>query len=226
MKVIDVAIYSYFTVFETQHRNFESVLADLRRQQTGKKVILKADRSSLLQGSLPHFKGPGSELSSIDVVLHTERNEEPCTNLGGANREFFTLLLEEFKSPNLDMFEGPGSFLLPVFNRKALTGNLFYFFGKICVLSILADGPGFPYFPPFLVSYLRGREFEHELSSLYIINPLLTEFINQVIHACQCTIKGQMKIHVRFFQYLRITFYLFGISFSYPRTHMYMYCFQ
>ena len=202
MKVIDVAINSYFTVFETQHRNFESVLADLRRQQTGKKVILKADRSSLLQGSLPHFKGPGSELSSIDVVLHTERNEEPCTNLGGANREFFTLLLEEFKSPNLDMFEGPGSFLLPVFNQKALTGNLFYFFGKICVLSILADGPGFPYFPPFLVSYLRGREFEHELSSLYIINPLLTEFINQVIHACQCTTKGQMKIHVRFFQYL------------------------
>lgn len=168
---------------ETQLRTFNTVIADLRRQQIGKRVVLKVDRSSLLQGAFSHFKMSGSELSPIDVILHTERNEEPCTNLGGPNREFFTLLLEDFKSSKLDMFEGPGSFLLPVNNRKALNGDMFYLFGKISVLSILSDGPGFPYFPPFLVSYLRGHEFEHELSSLYIVNTFLTDYINKICNA-------------------------------------------
>lgn len=168
-------IHIIFPVSETQLRTFNTVIADLRRQQIGKRVVLKVDRSCLLQGAFSHFKMTKSELSPIDVILHTERNEEPCTNLGGPNREFFTLLLEEFKSSTLDMFEGPGSFLLPVNNRKALNGDMFHLFGKITVLSVLSDGPGFPYFPPFLVSYLRGHEFEHELSSLYIVNTFLTD---------------------------------------------------
>lgn len=166
-------IHIFFPVSETQLRTFNTVIADLRRQQIGKRVVLKVDRSCLLQGAFSHFKMTKSELSPIDVILHTERNEEPCTNLGGPNREFFTLLLEEFKSSTLDMFEGPGSFLLPVNNRKAFNGDMFHLFGKITVLSVLSDGPGFPYFPPFLVSYLRGHEFEHELSSLYIVNTFL-----------------------------------------------------
>lgn len=168
---------------ETQLRTFKRVIADLRRQQTGKRVVLKVDRSCLLKGAFSHFKMSGSELSPVDFILHTEENEDPCTNLGGPNREFFTLLLEDFKSSTLDMFEGPGSFLLPVYNRKALSGEMFYLFGKIAVLSALSDGPGFPYFPPFLVSYIRGHEFEHELSSLYIVNTLLTDYINEICNA-------------------------------------------
>ncbi|XP_061173818.1 uncharacterized protein LOC133182942 [Saccostrea echinata] len=170
-------------VSQSQHQTFQTVMTDLRRQQIGKRVILKVDRSSLLQGAFSHFKVKGSELNPLDVKFHTERNEEPCTNLGGPNREFFTLILEEFKSPKLDLFEGPGSYLLPVNNRKALNGDMFYLFGKISVISVISEGPGFPYFPPFLVSYLRGREFEHELSSLYIVNTFLTDYINQICNA-------------------------------------------
>jgi hypothetical protein len=142
--------------------------------------VLIIDRSCLFEGAFSHFKIQGSEFNPLDVKLHTERKAEPCTNLGGPIREFFTVLLEEFKSQSMNMFEGPGSFLLPVFSRKALSGDMFRIFGKISVLSVISEGPGFPYFPPFLVSYLRGREFEHELSSLYIVDALLTEYVNQV----------------------------------------------
>lgn len=172
-----------FSVSESQKKTFQTVLGDLRRQQIGKRVVLKIERSCLFQGAFHHFKQQGSELNPLDVQLHTARSEEPCTNLGGPNREFFTLLLEEFKSPTLGMFEGPGSYLLPMLNRKALSGDMFRIFGKIAVLSVISEGPGFPYFPPFLVSYLRDREFEHELSSLYIVNTMLTEYINQVMYS-------------------------------------------
>lgn len=122
----------------------------------------------------------GSELSFIDVILYIERNEELCINLGGLNREFFIFLLEDFKFLKLDMFEGLGSFFLFVNNRKVLNGDMFYLFGKIFVLLVFLDGFGFLYFLLFLVSYFRGYEFEYELSSLYIVNMFMMDYINKV----------------------------------------------
>ena len=106
-------------------------------------------------------------------------------NLGGPNKEFFTLLLEQFKRSKLDMFECNDGVLLPVNNQRAIQGELFHCFGKIVVLSIFNDGTGFPYFPPYIISFLRQHEFTHELKTMYVINTSMKEYINAVsIYIC------------------------------------------
>ena len=78
------------------------------------------------------------------------------------------------------MFEGKGGYLLPVNNQKAIDARMFYVFGKALVLSSINGGPGFPHFPHYIVSYLRGEEFMHELTTQCVVNSLLTDYIEEV----------------------------------------------
>ena len=78
------------------------------------------------------------------------------------------------------MFEGKGGYLLPVNNQKAIDARMFYVFGKALVLSSINGGPGFPHFPHYIVSFLRGEEFMHELTTQCVVNSLLTDYIEEV----------------------------------------------
>ncbi|OWF43460.1 uncharacterized protein LOC110459715 [Mizuhopecten yessoensis] len=164
---------------------FENIICQLRKQQTGKTFALKVGRQNLFVIGISQMKQSGSELSPIDVTFLTDNQEERNVNLGGPNREFFTLFLNEFlNQKQLDMFEGKGGFLLPTHNKAR--ADWFYYLGKAIVLSLLSEGPGFPYFPPFIVSFLRDQEFLHELSTIYVVNTYLVQHIDAVNAAvCQ-----------------------------------------
>lgn len=51
-------------------------------------------------------------------------------DLRGPTREFFTLLLDDFKKSDLNMFEWQGGYLLPVYNKAAIAEEFFHGFGK------------------------------------------------------------------------------------------------
>ena len=80
------------------------------------------------------------------------------------------------------MFEGQdqGRNLLPVNNDKAISGNLFAILGKAIVVSLINGGPGFPYLAPCVISYIRDREYEHELGIGLVYNVMLRQLIKRV----------------------------------------------
>lgn len=95
-------------------------------------------------------------------------------DLGGPTREFFTLLLYDFKKSDLNMFEGQGGYLLSVCR------GIFPWIWKTIVISALHGGPGFPFFPPFVLTYFRWQEYEHELSTLFIEHSYIKDYIGKV----------------------------------------------
>ncbi|XP_069131983.1 G2/M phase-specific E3 ubiquitin-protein ligase-like [Argopecten irradians] len=163
---------------KVSHGKFEEIMSLIRKEQTGKVVCLNVNRDCLFVMGTSQMKLKDSEFHPIEVTFLTDDHEEKNINLGGPNKEFFTLFLNEFRNQKLDMFEGKGGFLLPTHNKAR--ADWFYYLGKAIVLSLLCGGPGFPYFPTFLVSYLRGAEFMHELSTLYVVNTLLVKHIEMV----------------------------------------------
>lgn len=165
--------------------SFKSVITCIRQQQTGRKKIMTVDRDDIKASMFPYLKTPNSELSPLEITFETEGVAEKAIDLGGPSRELFTLLFAEFLDPSLGIFEGQGGFVLPVNNRKAISSQIFRAFGKSIVLSLCTDphGPGFPYFPPFVVSYFMGKEYTHELSSIFVVNKYLKEFIERITNA-------------------------------------------
>lgn len=168
---------------EANRGEFYEIIAELKKQQNRRKCVLNVDRSLVWQCGISFLKEPGSEFRPLDVKFQTGYTEEDVLNLGGPNREFFTLLFEEFRKPNVGIFEGKGGFLLPINNQAAIGNNLFHCFGKALVISMCGGGGGFPYFPPFVIKYLRDEIFEHELSTLYIVNTYLKDYIDQLNNA-------------------------------------------
>lgn len=155
----------------------------LKKKQTKPITNLRIDRATLFRTGLSHLKDPSSEYSRLDVTFLTNQAEEECVNLGGPNKEFFTLLLQGFykdQGPDMEIFETNGSVCLPYNNKNALHSDRFFYFGKAVVLSIVSGGPGFPHFPSYVLNYLRGAEYEHDLSVGYITNPYLRDYIERV----------------------------------------------
>ncbi|XP_052065698.1 uncharacterized protein LOC127705422 [Mytilus californianus] len=148
--------------------------------QTDRKKELVIDRAQMRKVALPLIKTPKIEFSRFDVNFTSGGRGERVVDFGGPTREFFTLLLDDFKKSDLNMFEGQGGYLLPVYNKAAIAGEIFHGFGKTIVISALHGGQGFPFFPPFVLSYFRGREYEHELSTLFIVNSYLKDYIDKI----------------------------------------------
>lgn len=162
---------------------------------------MKVDREDVKASMFPFLKTPNSELSPLEITFESNGVEEKAIDLGGPSRELFTLLFEEFLQPSLGIFEGKGGFVLPVNNRKAITSQIFRAFGKSVVLSLCTDphGPGFPYFPPFIVSYFIGREYTHEMSSIFVVNEFLKQFIDKVRTPFDFTYDSFKYLKLRFF---------------------------
>jgi len=154
-------------------------MEDIKSQQK-KETLLDVNRSELFRIAAAHLKEQGSENRRLKVQFLTDNREENVINIGGPNREFFTLLYSEFTKSEIDMFEGKGSYLLPVNNRHAVDLNYFFYFGKAVVLSLCSEGIGFPHFPPFIINYIRDQEFLHELNTVYVVNTYLVEHIVKV----------------------------------------------
>ncbi|KAJ8299290.1 hypothetical protein KUTeg_023350 [Tegillarca granosa] len=151
---------------EANRGEFYEIIAELKKQQNRRKCVLNVDRSLVWQCGISFLKEPGSEFRPLDVKFQTGYTEEDVLNLGGPNREFFTLLFEEFRKPN-----------------PLLETIYFIALGKRFVISMCGGGGGFPYFPPFVIKYLRDEIFEHELSTLYIVNTYLKDYIDQLNNA-------------------------------------------
>jgi hypothetical protein len=165
---------------------YSDVISELRKLQTDRKCTLHVDRSEIFHTGCSHIKQSHSENSPLEIEFQTGGLAEKAINLGGPNKEFFTLFLQEFLKKELAMFEGQGRCLLPIYNQRAVEGRLFECLGKAVVLSQLVSGPGFPYLAPYLVKYLLGEEFMHELSLTYVINTHIKEYIIKVSIQCMC----------------------------------------
>ncbi|XP_063401032.1 uncharacterized protein LOC134685307 [Mytilus trossulus] len=164
---------------------FKAIIENIRQQQHGRKKVISVNRDDVKSVMFPYLKSTNSEFCPLDITFECDGVSEKAVDLGGPSRELFTLLFQEFLQSNLGLFEGKGGFVLPVNNRKAIDAHVFRAFGKAVVLSLSTDphGPGFPYFPSFIVSYLIGREYIHELSSLFLVNEFLKQFITDITNA-------------------------------------------
>ena len=92
-----ILYYLKQTYFSADDGKLSTVLADLKRKQTQSKIVLKVDRSKILECSLPYLKDPQCELHPLHVHFLSGGSEEDVLDLGGPSREFFTLLMGKFK---------------------------------------------------------------------------------------------------------------------------------
>lgn len=80
--------------------------------------------------ALPLMKSPIIEFSRFDIIFVSGRRGEREVDLGGQTREFFTLLLYDFRKSDFNMFEGQGGYLLSVYIKAAIAVEFFHGFRK------------------------------------------------------------------------------------------------
>ncbi|CAB3996593.1 G2 M phase-specific E3 ubiquitin- ligase [Paramuricea clavata] len=114
---------------------------------------ISISRDHLLTDSISFFKRREFDNNSLVRVVF---EGEPAVDGGGPKREYFSLLLQSLVAPSspIRLFEGRGSFILPMHNMDAIRAGMFKVAGRMITTSVINGGPGFPYVPPVLYNYL------------------------------------------------------------------------
>ncbi|KAL5006771.1 hypothetical protein ScPMuIL_015577 [Solemya velum] len=161
----------------------EMIVCEMRRQQTREKIIVQVGRDSVFQAAVKYLQGSDSEKRPLEVQFKVDEHVEDAVNLGGPNREFFTLFFKAVTEKKQNMFESVGPYVLPVGNQGAIDKKLFTVLGKAIVLSLCCGGPPFLKLAPYIVSYIRGHEYLHQLELSLVNNSYLREYIQKINRA-------------------------------------------
>ncbi|KAL5006517.1 hypothetical protein ScPMuIL_015323 [Solemya velum] len=147
------------------------------------KIIVQVDRDSVFSSAVKYLQGPDSEKRPLEVRFQVDEHVEDTVNLGGPNKEFFTLFFKAVIKKEHDMFERVGPYVLPVGNRGAIDKELFTILGKAIVVSLCCGGPPFLKLAPYILSYIRGHEYLHQLDLSLVNNSYLREYIQKIERA-------------------------------------------
>ena len=86
---------------------------------------------------------------------------QPAVDTGGLTRQFFSDILSQLARGTLQLFLGSSNHLRFAYGPQVLP--VVKILGTIIAHSILHEGPGFPYFAPFVYWYLATGCEEHAL---------------------------------------------------------------
>ena len=141
-------------------------------------IKLRIEEDDIFEDALAFHKAVSFDSTR---PLHLSLVNQPAVDTGGIKRQFFHDVFENFaiKDP-YSMFAGEKYHLRPHYSPGLLP--LFKLLGTVIAHSLTQDGPGFPYFSPYVYWYLVTNL--EEMALTYITNEDLSvpvrEMINQV----------------------------------------------
>ena len=104
----------------------------------------------MFNDAIAFYKRPEFCASSPVCVYY---NNQPGIDTGGIKRQFFSDVLQDFAEADpMSLFVGPPKRLRPDNSPQVLT--LIKILGSIITHSLVQEGPGFPFFAPFVYWYL------------------------------------------------------------------------
>ena len=170
------------------------------------KVFINGPKAAdLLQLHRRSFMRPGSKKLRIDEDLFEEAlvfykhpsfdprmplrisfKGQPAIDTGGLTRQFFSDVLKSFACQDVfQLFTGPPNRLRPAYSPQVLP--LMKLLGLVLGHSLLHEGPGFPFFAPFVYWYLVTGSEERSLPYVQIEEDLSCTtgiVVNQVCYSC------------------------------------------
>ena len=132
------------------------------------KKISIDDEEDLLEEALVYYKHPSFD---PHVPVRIAFRYQPAIDTGGVTRQFFTDILCKFACRGVfQMFVGSAERLRPAYSPQVLP--LMKIFGTVIGHSLLHEGPGFPYFAPFVYWYLATGCIQRALPYVAIVDDL------------------------------------------------------
>ena len=149
---------------------------------TGPSLKLRIEEDCIFEEALAYYKK-----QSFDSTrpLRLSLANQPAIDTGGVRQQFFHDIFEQFafKDPYA-MFEGEKYQLRPHFSPGLLP--LFKLLGTMIAHSLIQNGPGFPYFAPYVYWYLVTRS--EEMALTYVTTEDLSLPIKEIINQVSKTI--------------------------------------
>lgn len=122
-----------------------------------KKIILEeyGEPSLLAEEAIAFYK---STKFSPHAELRISIQNQPPVDVGGVRKQFVSDVFSFFtKSTSMQLFEGPGNRLRPIFKQTSISSGLLKLVGKMVGHNIVLDGQGFPFFSPACYFYMAGH---------------------------------------------------------------------
>ena len=139
----------------------EKILSLIQQlKMTGPPIKLKIEEEDIFEDALAFYKSISFDPSR---PLRLSLANQPALDTGGIRQQFFNDLFEcfAFKDP-YSMFAGEQYRLRPHHSPELLP--LFKLLGTMITHSLIQDGPGFPYFAPYVYWYLVTNSEEMALT--------------------------------------------------------------
>ena len=150
-----------------------------KKEYSGRaKKITIHDEEDILEEALLHYKHPSFDpCTPVRVSL----KGQPAVDTGGVTRQFFNDVLRSFvKQDSFQLFVGHPERLRPAYSPQVLP--LMKILGLIIGHSVIHEGPGFPFFAPFVFWYLASGSEQTALPYVSVndLSNSAVQIVNQV----------------------------------------------
>ncbi|KAL5006922.1 hypothetical protein ScPMuIL_015728 [Solemya velum] len=149
---------------------------------------LEISRGAIFETFKDFLVGNDAQNNKLKVTFIVDGHREQGIDTGAITHELFTLFFEECVDPEKGMFEGLGHKRLCIANEVAMEKNYFFCLGKAIVMSIVANGPTFPYFTSPCFQYLKTNCVDDidvtfdDLPENSPVTKILRKLVKEVIH--------------------------------------------
>ena len=132
--------------------------------------------------ALVYYKHPSfNPLTPVRVAFE----DQPAIDTGGVTRQFFTDILQQLAQGKLQLFVGPANRLRLAYSPQVLP--VVKILGTLIAHSLLHEGPGFPYFAPFVYWYIATGCEQRILPYVSIRDDLSTS-CTQIVKKVSCSV--------------------------------------
>ena len=165
-----------------------------KKEYSGRaKKITIHDEEDILEEALLHYKHPSFDPST---PVRVSLKGQPAVDTGGVTRQFFNDVLRSFvRQDSLQLFVGHPERLRPAYSPQVLP--LMKILGLIIGHSLIHEGPGFPFFAPFVFWYLASGSEQTALPYVSVndLSNSAMQIVNQVnILHCTCMYSGWLRL--------------------------------
>lgn len=164
----------------------QTVLARINKKLTGQPLKEKIDPTDILNDAMAIYKNPCFDGTR---PLRISFTGQPAIDTGGPRREFFDQVLakladDDNSSGFCQLFEGPPTRLVPVYNARIAFSGLMKSVGRIIAHAIAHCEIGFPRLSPVCYWYLINQDVSEAISYANITDIRDTSVADYIRKVC------------------------------------------